>query len=161
MLTSAQIVTLRAAILAETDPQVVQWRTPATRDDNSLTVWLNGTSSTLAWKKEADALALDDAPDYSTYDTLAAGKRDSWALFREYPRDFGRNKVRKWITDVWGNATAGSNSEAILQAGTEFARRAEVYLGGSSKTTGTVSALDRSFVGEVDIDDVSAALNGA
>ena len=29
-------------------------------------------------------------------------------------RDFTKAKIRNWVTDVWGNATAGSNAEAVL-----------------------------------------------
>jgi hypothetical protein len=75
-------------------------------------------------------------------------------------RDFNRNKVRKWITDIWGNATAASNAEAILLAGTEKASRAEVVFGGATKTTGTVAALDRAWIGDVQITDVNQAMAG-
>jgi hypothetical protein len=159
MLTTEQIATLKAAILAETNANVVQWRTPATRDDRRLTEWLNSASNTDAWKTAAQPVDIDDATDWVSFDTLSAGKRDSWAMFLARQRNFCKNAVRKWVTDIWGNATAGSAAEKLLQSGVEKALRGEVYLGGTSRTTGTVTALDRNYVGTISIDDVSAALN--
>lgn len=160
-LTNQQIVALRAAINAEVDPQVVQWRTPATRDDGSLRTWLNQPSATLAWGESVPAKSLDEGADYSTFDSIAAGKRDAWGLFLQYaPRDMSKNKNRKVVTDVWGNATAASIAESILQASTLLATRAEAYLGGASASTGTVTAIKRAWVGTVTLDEVAAVLNG-
>jgi len=113
----------------------------------------------LAWSTSVASTTSDDAPDYSTFDALAAGKRDSWGFFLRNTRDFTRNKTRKWITDIWGNATAASNSEAILLSGTENARVIEVVLGGTTKTTGTVSAMARNYVGSIDLLEIAAIFN--
>jgi hypothetical protein len=80
-------------------------------------------------------------------------------MFLSRPRDFTRNKVRGWVTDVWGAVTANSASEGVLKAGIETALRGEEYLGGTVRVEGTVSALDRAYVGTVSVDDVSNALN--
>jgi hypothetical protein len=159
MLTPAQLVTLRAAIDAETDPNMVQWRTPATRADNQIAAWLNLPSTTDAWRVAADPALIDDAPSYVDFDTLTAGKRDSWLLFMTRARNFTRNKTRAWVKDIWGNVTAASNSEKILQAAVEQATHGEAYLGGTVRVEGTVSALDRAYVGAISIDDVANALN--
>lgn len=157
MLTPAQLQTLKTAILAETDPSVVQWRAPATRDDRSLADWYNAASTTAAWGTAVAVESVDDAVDYSTYDTLSAGKRDSWALFIARPRDFARNKTRKWTEDVFGASSA--NAVAVLQAAIVKARRIEVVFGGNTKTSSGLSALDRSYVGTVGLEDISKALN--
>lgn len=157
MLTQSQLAALKAAILA--DPALAALTSGPGTDYPAIAAAMNADASpvTLAWRTSVPAADSDDAPDYSTFDSLAAGKRDSWALFLAQPsRDYTRNKVRKWITDVWGNAVANSNSEAILKAGTENASRAEVVIGGNTKTTGTVTALDRAWQGEVTIEDVNA-----
>lgn len=160
-LTNQQIAALRVAINAETDPQVVQWRSPAARDDGSLRTWLNQPSATQAWGESVAAKTLDEGADYSTFDSIAAGKRDAWAIFLQYaPRDMSKNKNRKVVTDVWGNATAASTAEAILQAATQPATHAEAYLGGAAAATGTVSAIKRTWVGVVTLDDVATILNG-
>ena len=145
-LTTQQLTTLRAAVFA----------TPAAAALLSagnvvgLMGWCNANSGQKRWLPAADPLSVEEAPSYTSYDSLMQGKRDSWMVFLRNARDFGRNKVRSWVTDIWGNATAGSNAEAILQAGTVNATNAQVALGGQSKTTGTVVAVDTSFEGDVD-----------
>ena len=155
-MTPAQLATLKAAILA--DPALAAISSGAATDYPAIADALNAPSNPVVkgWITNVPASDSDDAPDMSTFDALAAGKRDSWALFLgQDGRDFTRNKVRKWVTDIWGNSTAGSNAEAILQAGTVIATRAEVAIGGVTKTTGTVSGLVRICTGQVTVQDVN------
>ncbi len=151
-LTNNQRNTLLTAVKA--DPTAGPLR--AVGNVTGLQAWLNTAASpaALAWVEEVPILNADEAPSYATYDTLAQGKRDSWVRFLAFPRNFSRNKVRGWIVDVWGNATSGSNAEAVLQAGTENATNAQVMLGGTTRATGTVSALDRNYAEPVDTADV-------
>jgi hypothetical protein len=156
-LTTNQLQAIKAAILA--DPALAAISSGPATDYNGIAIALNTPSATRAWRTSVPAGDSDDAPDMSTFDALSAGKRDSWALFiGQASRDFARNKVRKWVTDIWGNATAASNAEAILLAGTELATRAEVVIGGNTKTTGTVSGLDRSWIGQLSINDIAEAM---
>lgn len=120
--------------------------------------WCNTASGSNRWLPMADTLSVEEAPSYTSYDTLTQGKRDSWMLFLKNSRDFGKAKVRNWVTDIWGNATANSNSEAVLLAGTTSATNAQVAIGGTIKTTGTVSAVDTSFEELVDINDASRVI---
>lgn len=140
-LTNAQRNTLLAAVKAD------QAAGPLRSAGNvtGLMAWCNAATATLAWSVAVPPLTSEEAPSYTTYDSLLQGKRDSWELFLRNPRNFSRNKVRAWVIDVWGSATAGSNSEAILQAATEGATNAQVAIGGTIKATGTVSATDRTF----------------
>lgn len=155
-LNSIQLALLKAAIAAELDPAFVALRQSGAT--GAMADWYNQASVTDAWRTNVPAIESDDAPDYSTFDALAAGKRDSWALFLGFPRDFTRNKVRKWITDVWGSATAASNAENILKAGVEKAQRGEVVFGGTPAATGTVTATKRTLVGTISNENIVAAL---
>lgn len=158
MLSNAQLVTLKAAIAAQTDPAFVLLRTSGAT--GAMADWFNVNASPAqkAWITSQPPQDSDDAPDYSTFDSVAQGKRESWAFFLAYPRDFTRNKVRKWVTDVWGNATSGSNAEAILQAATRNAKRGELVFSSTPRSTGTVSALELSFQGDISNEDIVAAL---
>lgn len=147
MITPTQRLAIKAAILA--DPVLASKISGPTADYWAIECALNEYTTTDAWKVSVPVDASDEAADYSTFDSIAAGKRDSWSFFLRIPRNYARTKVRKWITDVWGSATAGSNAENILKVGIEKARRVEVIIGGATKTTGTLTALDRDFVGEV------------
>lgn len=148
MLTNAQRNNLLAAIKADATAGPIR----AAGNVPGLLAWCNAAKSptALAWSVAVQPQTSDEAATYTAYDSLVAGKRDSWALFLGFPRDFSRNKVRAWLTDVWGAATAGSIAESILLAGTENATNAQTIIGGNSKTTGTVTAIDRTFSAAVE-----------
>ena len=155
MLTDTQLAMLKAAIIADATAGPIR----ASGDSYSLMAWCNGASSTLAWRSSVPAQESDEAATYTAYDSLAQGKRDSWAIFLMFPRTFYKSKIRSWITDVWGNATASSISESILQAGTIYATRAENVFGGTVKATGTVSAIQRTWEGQIGMDDAAKLVN--
>lgn len=156
---AAQLATVKAYILA--DPTLSPMTSGPGADYQYLATYLDANADpvVLAWKTDMPPTDSDDAPDYATFDSIAQGKRESWGFFLAFPRNFSRNKVRKWVTDIWGNATAGSNAEAILQAATEPAKRVQVVIGGNTKTTGTVTALDRTYTGGISISDISSMFN--
>jgi hypothetical protein len=153
MLKDAQLTTLAAAIAAETDQTFVGFRT--TGNNTEITNWYNAASTTDAWRYHAERSTLFEATDVTKFDGLTAGKRDAWRLLMDNtPIDMGRNANRKAVQDIWGN----TDSVAVLQALREKATRAQVLFGGTSKTTNTVTALDRAFTGLLSIDDVRAAV---
>lgn len=154
-LSKAQQTTLRNALAAETNPTVVA--ALAIRDDVTLTDWCNGASATDAWIAYCDRRTMFEAMDVAKFDGLTAGKRDAWRVMMENgPLDFGRNKLRTAVVDVWGNV----DSVNVLTNLREKATRAEAYIGGALKTTNTISGLDRAYVGALSINEVSVALNG-
>lgn len=118
-------------------------------DTVALLEWLNGAAvpNVLAWRANMPPQEMDEAANYTAFDTLTAGKRSAWPLMLGYARDMRRNKNRSAITDIWGAATAGSVSESILQASTTSATNTQVSLGGTVKTTGTVTATDFGYTG--------------
>lgn len=161
-LNNARLDLLKAAILAETDAEFVGYRTNG--QTTLMAAWFNLEKSPAVqvWRTSVPPEDSDEATPWTAFDAIAlAGKRDSYLhAFMRYPRDYSRNSVRKWITDVWGNATVGSNAETILRgAGLRNATRGEVVLGGSNQvSTNTVSAVRLTFVGNISDVDISAAL---
>lgn len=151
-LTPQQTTALKVAILA--DPTLAPLSGGATVDFVGLQTALNAPTATSAWGIEVPVLTVEEAPAYVSFDSILAGKRDSWVIFLRNPRNFSKNKVRAWVVDIWGNATAGSNAEAVLISAIEFATKAQTLIGGNTKSTGTVSALDRSFTDDVTLDEV-------
>jgi hypothetical protein len=156
-LTTQQRATLLAAIKA--DPVAGPMR--AAGDGYSLELWCNAASSTQAWRSAVPAQSVDEAATYTTYDSLVQGKRDSWAIFLMFPRDFTKSKIRGWVTDVWGSATLNSISEAILIAGTEAATNAQAAIGGTARSTGTVTAINRNFSEAVTTAEVAYLISAA
>lgn len=159
MLTAAQKTTLKAALLAETDPIVVT--ALSLGDDVSITAWCNGASAVDAWMASASKQALFEACNIVQFDGLTQGKRDAWMLLQDNtPVDFRRNKMRNGVDDIWGAAL----SPAVLSALLEKATRAELYItpnsAGNQKTTRTVVGLDRAFVGQLSISEIASVLRG-
>jgi len=161
MLTPAQLVTLKAAILAETAGAFVTFRQQGAT--GAMAEWINGTlqPNVIAWKTAATANELDEGADYSAFDSVAAGKRDAWSMFLMYaPRDMSKARNRKVVADVWGNATVASIGESVLLAATRKITRGEDYLGGSATgTTGTVTARNLTWEGYLSNDDIVQAIN--
>lgn len=156
-LTNQQLIGFVAAINAE--PNVAAFK--AAGDDASIAAYYNGNSGTDAWNTAVSGRDMDEAADYTSYDSILAGKRDAWALFVQLaPRDMSKNKNRKVVTDVWGAATAASIAENILKACTRKATRLEALFGGTVVNTGTVSATKLTFEGRVSDSDVAKALRG-
>lgn len=139
-LTAPQLATVCTAVKANPAANAAR----IAGDTVALMAWLNGARApaVAAWYTAAPVAAIEQAPSYTTYDALVAGKRDSWVMFLRNDRDFTRAKTRNWVVDIWGAATAASNAEAVLRAGTFSATNTQHALGGTTRTTGTVSALD-------------------
>ena len=152
---AGQRTALRTGLLAATDPTVTQ--ALAVGDDSTIASWCNGLSATDAWMAAASRRTLFEASNITQFDGLSAGKRDAWTLLLDNaPLDFGRNALRTAVVDIWG----ASNSVAVLQALREKARRCEAIIGGTVRTTNTVSALDRSYFGTFSPDVIAEALRG-
>lgn len=155
-MTPAQLVTLKAALLAETDSGVVA--ALAIRNDVALTEWCNTASTTDAWSSNVSDKDIFEACDVTKFDSLTAGKRESQTRLERYaPIDFTKQKMRKAIQDIWGN----TDSIPILQAFTRKATNGELYFGGTVVTTNTVSATKLNVPGQISMNDVSNALNAA
>jgi len=153
-MTPEQSQTLATALRAETDAGVVAMM--AIRNDVGLAEWCNAVSTVNAWHPVMTGRLLFEAGDVTKFDGLSAGKRDSWKLLLEFaPIDFARNKMRKAVTDIWGN----TDSVAVLQSCTRKTTHAEAYLGGNSATENTVTALKLNWSGTLSHSDISDVLN--
>lgn len=154
MLTPSQVISFRAAaFLVPAAAALI-----AAGNVQGLLAWANTETGGKRWLPAADVLTIEEAPAYTGYDSITQGKRDSWRLFLAHPRDFGRSKVRAWVVDIWGSATAASNTEAILSAATAPSTNVQVALGGTAKATGTVSAVDTAFEGQLEVLDAALTI---
>ena len=153
-MTDEQLQTLAAGIKAETDANVVNYL--ANRMDVQLSEWCNTASASYAWNPAMTGGLLFEATNVVKFDNILAGKRDAWKLMLDFaPLDMGRNKLRLAVVDVWGDA----DCIAVLQACTRKATNGEKYLGTTTVTEKTVTALKLTVPGQISISDVSAALN--
>lgn len=155
-LDATQLATLAAAINTEIDPTLVACRT--IRNDVCIAGWYNTAAlpQTMAWRESVSKRDLFEAMNLTSFDALSAGKRDEWTLMMDNaPIAMSRNPMRKAVADIWG----ATDRDAILTSCTEPATRFEMVFGGSSATTGGVTAIKRTVLGPVSVSDVSAALN--
>jgi hypothetical protein len=153
-LTDTQLQTLATALRAETDANVVNYL--ANRMDVQLAEWCNTASASDAWNPAMTGGALFEATNVVKFDNILAGKRDAWKLMLDFtPLDMGRNKLRLAVIDVWGDA----DCIAVLQACTRKATNGEKYLGTTTVTEKTVTALKLTVPGQISISDVSSSLN--
>ncbi|WP_326526155.1 hypothetical protein [Dokdonella sp.] len=150
----AQLQTLAAAIRAETNQACVD--ALAIRNDVAMEQWINADSAQSAWNPAMTGIDMFEVTDVTKFDGLVAGKREAWRLMLDFaPINFGRQKFRKAVTDVWGT----TDSKAVLTACTRPATNGEKYLGGTTATENTISALKLSFPGNIPISEISNALN--
>ena len=154
-LTPTQLQTLKTAIIAD----LVAGPMRIAGDSVSLGIWCNGPSATLAWQTSVAPQVSDEAATYTLFDSIIAGKRDSWGIFLKFNRDYTKAKIRTWIVDVWGAAIAASVSESILLSGTVAATNAQNVLGGVLRTTGTVAAINRTYDGIITTAELSQLVN--
>jgi hypothetical protein len=161
-LSTAQVATLKAFVAASVDASIVAARTAGATIALRDLLNADAAGPVKAWNVSVGAQTLDEATPWTSFDTLdsaaAGGKKLSWLQVFRFNRDFSKAAMRKWVTDVWGNATAASNAEAILQACLVNATVAQNAIGGTVRTTGTVSGLDRDFVGSVSQEDCQKIL---
>jgi hypothetical protein len=158
-LNTQETAALKAAIAAETNATFAGYR--AEGATGLMAEWYNGNFSpaTRAWRTNVPPEDSDEAPSYLAFDTIQAGKRDSWRFFLQFPRNFTKNKVRRWVVDVWGDATQNSNAATILDVGTRRITRAENALGGTTTATqGVVTARVLTWEGPLTNEDVIDAL---
>ena len=158
-LTPAQVQTLKTFVNASVDPNIVDARTRG--DTFKLMGLLNAATSPAvnAWNWSTSAMTIDQGATYTTYDSLTQGKRDEWSIFLQYaPRDMSLGRNRNVVVDVWGAVTAGSVGESVLLGSLVVATVAQNAIGGSSKTTGTVTALQLTYTGLVSQGDCQAIL---
>ncbi len=160
-LSSINKAALKAAILAETDPELVGYRTNG--QAQKIADWYNTVKAdgAFAWDSSVLPINIDEITPWVDFDSLTAGKRDSWRQFLVFSHDFRQNRVRKWVTDVWGNATNPSNAYTLLTgAGMRKVTRAEAVIGGTATTsTNAATAIKlawEGFLSEADISEVLA-----
>lgn len=153
-LSPAQRATFAAAINVEIDPALVACR--IIRDDGCIAAWYNTATATMAWRHDVSRQSLFLLTDTDSFAGRTAGQREMWIMMQNHaPVDMRLDSMRLAIHKVW----SATDRDVILAGCTEPATRFEMVFGGSSATTGNVTAIKRNVLGPVSVSDVSAALN--
>jgi hypothetical protein len=159
-LTPEQLATLRADILASTDPDVVAARgtSPETRNDVELQRLYNLDSTFVVWRTSVAVNEYRAAITWTEVDALTVGKARIWDWITAQmtlPLNASVASVRQGLADCWGAQTA--TRAGLIAAGKRFATRCEALFATGTGTSGTPGAL--VFEGQVSLNDISNALN--
>lgn len=184
MLNTTQITTLKAAILAETNPVIVSARTEGAT--GAISDWYNLPSTVKAWRTNVPVTDIEDAITWSNYTPNDAP--DGTALYtnrmlnaqskqfnlqnmklgKEYINASKTNvrvglqdAVTKLYTGVAGAivSAGGVNGKTVLDACTRFATNGEVLFATVDATTGPTTAKLFTYEGNISNEDVVIALN--
>lgn len=189
MLTTAQLQTLKAAILAETDQEFAGYR--ANGQTGLMAQWLNGNHATVkAWDANASWEAVQNAIDYAKYTpsaantpTDAAGTNRMLAILlklavqqnmligMQQRIDATDTGTVDALLDTVMAVPAGAGGALVAPGGasgvnvaaalTRPATRAEAIFGGQDVTKGTVTAKMLTRPGSITDADIGAALETA
>lgn len=118
MLTTGQLQTLKAAILAETNTTFVALR--AANDETGMADWLNAASTFIVWRTSVtqDEI-MQNGFDWTRVDNLSVGKARIWEwMFNNEARAINPSKsnVRAGIESVWVGTAADLAVRASVYA---------------------------------------------
>jgi hypothetical protein len=157
MLTQEQKATLKAHILANTDPAVVA--ALAVRDDTGIADWYNTVGTFVVWRSslssEQARTAITGSDGLAQLDNLTAGKRDSLLWVFDSTTNPSSATQRAAILNLCG--TQNDLKAAITAVQKRTATRLEALFAtgtGSDASPGTLTA-----EGAVSVYDISVLLN--
>lgn len=118
MLTTGQLQTLKAAILAETNTTFVALR--AANDETGMADWLNAASTFIVWRTSVtqDEI-MQNGFDWTRVDNLSFGKARIWEwMFNNEARAINpsNSNVRAGIESVWVGTAADLAVRASVYA---------------------------------------------
>ena len=159
-MTPVQLATLKAAILAETDPAFVAARTAGA--EQPMADWYNAASTFVVRKRSVDSSAIGPILNYVAVSNLTTINRDRATTFIALnPVSFAPTADIEAYFDTTFNGTLGgegANTRAALQAlWRRLSTRAErLFCTGTGTTVspGTLGA----FEGSISAQDISDAL---
>lgn len=182
MLTTAQVATLRTALLANTDPTFVSYRNAGAT--GAMADWYNLASTSDAWRTEAPVSAVYDALDWAKFtpsdspdSTVAQTNRLLFIQTKQMNLqsmlqgrttvDASKANIRSGLRDAVTQIPAGAggasvnvggtNGSIVLNALTRKATNGEAVFFSGSATTGPVTANLLGFEGLITNEDVVRA----
>lgn len=163
-LTDAQLVTLKAAILAAPELTVPL----AAGDDYTVAQWCNTPSTVIVWRTlVTEAEYTDDVSaeattwSWTTYISRSAAERDGWArMFQNGDVNPSKANVRAGFADIFSGtgAAAVAQRNHLLAMSKRPALKCESILASGAGTNASPSLL--SFEGTIELTEVAHILRG-
>jgi hypothetical protein len=162
MLTPIQLATLKAAILAETDPTFVSYRTAGA--NSAMSDWYNEASGPafVCWKASVPSGQIGKTVNYVAVAAMTTANLERLNNFLGMnPSEFdpGRADIRAFMADTFSGALGGQG-QATRDALDAMYRRTvtrgeKIYATGTG-TTATPGTL--GYEGTISVDDIRAAV---
>lgn len=155
-LTTAQLTIFKAALLAETDPELVGYRTNG--QTPLIAAWYNRDSTFVVYRSRVTAEQVGEAFDAAALDAMTSGNAEKLSNFRAwnatvYPSRADHRAFFAGIFSVASGTTTRTKLDALWR---RFASRVERLYATGTGTTPAPGAL--VFEGAITDADVSAAL---
>ena len=159
MLTPAQLLTLKAAILAETNAGLVALRDAGAT--GAMAEWLNTTHPTfIVWKDRLTLADVREAWTWTEIDSLTQPKQFQFTqMFASGAVDVGKAAIRQGLQDIFAGAALAISRAAIIAAAKRPATRAEAIFATGTGSFGSPGVL--TFSGAVSDYDVIQATTQA
>jgi len=158
-LTTAQLTTLKAAILAETDPAFVALRTA--NDEQGMANWYNAPSTFVIWRTDVRADEIGNAWSGSDIDGMTAINMQRLQLMLASSPigvfDMTRADRRQGFEGPFGTNVNNASRVAMRAAWKRFATRAERLFSAGTGTDAAPGA-PGTFQGSINAQNISDAL---
>lgn len=157
MLTPAQLATLKAAILAETDAEFVGYRNSGAT--GAMANWYNVSVPTfIVWKTNVSRNDVGKAFVASALAAITAGNNDRLSCFAIWNESVNPSRAdqRAFFDDVFSVTAGATTRAALLALWKRAATRAEKLL--ATGTGSDASPATMTFEGDVSADDIVNAL---
>jgi hypothetical protein len=157
-LTNAQLLTLKASILAETDPTFVGYRNA--NDKPSMAAWYNANSSPafIVWKTGIPKNEVGKSFQATALAAITAGNNDKLANFAAWNETINPSRLdqRQFFDDVFSVAAGATTRAALLVLWKRTATRLEkLYATGTGSDAVPAQLV---FEGTIDGGDIGEAL---
>lgn len=160
-LTTPQLLTLKTAILAETDAEFVTYR--ANGQNTLMAQWFNATASPafVVWRKRVSTAEIGKTVNYIAVEAMTTANQDRIKTFYAMnPLEFApRSDVRSFWANTFSGALGGQGQatrDALEALWRRNATRAEKLFALGTGTT--LAPADLVFEGQVVDLDIAAAL---
>lgn len=158
-LSNVQLLTLRAAIEAELDPEFVGYRNA--NDKFSMAAWFNRASTTVVWRSAVSRAEIynnvsGEATTWSWtfYKNQSVAEQNAWTqMFMGDQADFSKANLRAGVTVIFTSASAANATHALAIGKRNASRFEKLYAVGtgtliSPSVMGVEGLLDASHVND-------------
>ena len=155
-LTNQQLITLKTAILAETNPTFVTYRTNG--QTPLMAAFFNSDSSFVVYRSQVSASEVGLAFDAAALDVMTAGNAEKLANFRAWNDTVipTRADHRAFFSGIFSVSSGATTRTALDTLWRRFASRCERLFATGTGTTVAPGYL--VFEGQITDSDISAAL---